>query len=453
MFKKLTLLSSILTILSIAPARAQYSFSKVYGGSSDDRPYGMFQLSNGNFVFHGYYSGNTSGYNYIGCIDKYGNLLWEKYATDPYSATSYDGFETQNGDIYITGESQINDGTPYIIKLKADGTIIFDTILIPQGGNGGTIFRSLQNDHNREITSIGVAGKFNTSYIMFHKANYDGKALLYKLSNLPAYFQLKKFFKVKGKEEYLLFSKSAVIRFDSAGNQIDSVRSIIEAYRGGDRSIYEITQNEDGTFTSLSRILSDTFKGYYLRKHNEYGLFDKFLGKLAPLDSEYVNTITATSDKGYFIAGKMFYRVDSNGTMLWSKRSYQSEAAEMVSVKQASDGGFYGCALDYDESSDHNMYVFKTTPEGDIHTGLIPINKQRLKAQVMPNPSEGFFTITGEFKQAQVTISNLLGQEVLKPQTISQGGKLDASALENGIYLLTVSEKHNTYVRKVHITR
>ncbi len=457
MCKKLILLNSLLTILSIVPARAQYSFAKIYGGSGDDRPYGIFQLSNGNYILYGYYdSGPGPGINYISCLDKFGNLLWEKQGTNPYGATSHDCFETANQEIYVTGQSDIGDGSPTITKLKANGTIVFDTTLRlnTQAGESGFIFRSLHSDEKKEIISIGFAGKFQVGYILFHKANYSGQQLMYKLISFPDnYFQMKHFFKVKGKEEYLIFGQRMVIRLDSIGNQIDSVRSTVEYSPTGNETVLDIVQNDNGTFTALLEISGSAKGGYHLQQYNDTGIFEKYIGRLAKRDTVYVNTLTATNDHGWFIAGTHFFRVDSAGQLLWSKSSNLPENGTMVNVRQALDGGFYGCALDFEESSDYNMYVFKTTPEGDIHTGLLSVNKQSLKAQVMPNPSQGIFTIAGEFKQAQVSITNLLGQALLKEQMITTGGTVDASGLQAGMYVLTVNSGNGSYVQKVNIIK
>lgn len=455
MFKKLILLSSILTILSIAPVRAQYSFAKIYGGGSDDRPYGMFQLSNGNFIFYGYYSGNSSGANYIGCIDKFGNLLWEKQSTNQYGNDSRDGFESDSKEIYIAGNSQVNFSSPSIIKMTANGTIVFDTVFRLNDNYSGSIFKAVYDNPKKEIVSIGTAGKFNNSYILFHKASYSGQQLSYKFINFPHdLFRLKNFFKVRGKDEYLVFGQREVIRLDSVGNQIDSVQSIGESSTlGSGVDIRDITQNEDGTFTSVLTVIGNDHHGYYLQAHNKYGLFDTILVKLATLDSGFVNTVTTTRDKGFFVAGEMFYRVDSNGTVLWSKRSYQPKDAEMVSVKQALDGGFYGCALDFAGVNDINMYVFKTTPEGEIKTGLNNIYRHTLNIKVMPNPSEGVFTLSGEIKNAQVSLTNLLGQTVVAEHPLAENGTMDASSLKAGIYILTVTDQHNSYVEKINIVK
>lgn len=455
MYARLILLSKLIILLSIAPAKAQYSFAKVFGGSGDDRPIGVFQLSNGSFILYGdAESFSASGFNYVSCIDKFGKLIWEKYSTNSYGSRNYSGFESVDGYIYIVAASQHRDGTPYLIKLTTDGTIVFDTVLSLQDEFGGSLFKSFHDDKKRVIVSLGSAGKFNFSYMMFHKMSYDGKVITYKFNPWPTdHFLPKGVFKVKNKEEYLFFSADLVMRFDSIGNQIGNAQRIVEA----DLKIEDIVQNEDGTFTSLGYVKIAPDNGYHLRKHNEFGLFDTTL-TIYRKDSlsVYYTALTLTKDKGYLIAGSHFTCFDSTGTLLWNKYSgYSSKDMEVVDVGQALDGGFYGCAVenrDFDNTN-YNMYMFKTTAEGIIiNAGLRDVRKQELKASITPNPSDGRFTINGEFKLAQVSIRNLLGQEVLKDQVLSDF-KLDATALETGVYFIVITSGEKSYTQKIAISK
>lgn len=71
---------------------------------------------------------------------------------------------------------------------------------------------------------------------------------------------------------------------------------------------------------------------------------------------------------------------------------------------------------------------------------------------VSPNPSTGIFVIKGAGTGATATVTNLLGQTMVKDLPLTNG-ILDASHLEMGIYLLTVTGKHETYVRKINLIK
>ncbi len=71
---------------------------------------------------------------------------------------------------------------------------------------------------------------------------------------------------------------------------------------------------------------------------------------------------------------------------------------------------------------------------------------------VSPNPSNGLFHIAGVGSTATATLTNSVGQVVLKDLPLING-KLDASNLKAGIYILTVTDQHNSHVQKINIIK
>ncbi len=78
--------------------------------------------------------------------------------------------------------------------------------------------------------------------------------------------------------------------------------------------------------------------------------------------------------------------------------------------------------------------------------------EKEIPFSVSPNPSTGIFVIKGAGNGAKATLTNLLGQIVVKDLPLTNG-ILDASHLNKGVYLLTVTGKHQTYVRKVNLIK
>lgn len=73
------------------------------------------------------------------------------------------------------------------------------------------------------------------------------------------------------------------------------------------------------------------------------------------------------------------------------------------------------------------------------------LNQQPL---VYPNPSNGLFTISLKDEIKEVTVSTLLGQQVLKIQPNSNSVAVDISNFSNGIYLINFSSNSKRYTSK-----
>ncbi len=460
MFRRLILLNSFLLLISVAPLWAQYSFEKVIGGKDSDRPYGMKQARDGYFYLYGQssmFSPFNNGQNYVAKLDQFGNIIWQRAFTETSFADYLTGMvELPDGLLFFGGlsQEQLQEGNARVTIIKPDGTIILDTLHPLPKTSFGCIQVMVDNPDKGFIASIGLGSPDNNDGLMFQKTNYSGKRLWYKYLPYPnTFYRTKKMFKRKDKDEYIVFGEQELLWMDSAGNMLDSVQLAVgprESFTLHD--INDIVQNENGSFTILVARQSDSLAGQYLQHNDEYG---RFVGYGNKLPTGGFSVLTKTKDKGYFAAGKYFALIDSNEQVVWQTTSTQPEASRTISIGQSSDGCFYGCAIDWskDNADDPDIYVFKTTIDGVIKSGIGDIHKYKLKAQVIPNPSQGLFTITGEFKEAQISLSNLMGQKVLQSQNILPGSKLDASALENGIYLLTVTSGDANYIQKVSIAR
>ena len=90
--------------------------------------------------------------------------------------------------------------------------------------------------------------------------------------------------------------------------------------------------------------------------------------------------------------------------------------------------------------------------ERSKHAETISGSGEASEFHISPNPSNGIFTISGFVTRATVTFTNLLGQVVAKDLPLLNG-KVDASQLKPGIYILTVSTNEKRYVQKVNIIK
>ncbi len=438
--------------MSIAPVRAQYSFEKMIGLAGVDIPRGMKQASDGYFYLYGQAASfNPTGgaQNYVAKIDHLGNIIWQRTFTEKSFADHImDMIELPDRTLFFGGKAQeqLQEYNARVTIITPNGDLLLDTLYPLAKTSFGYIQSMVNNAEKGYIVSIGLGSADINSGLMFQKTSYSGKRLWYKYLPYPQEFRTKKIFKMKGKDEYLVFGEKKVLHLDSMGTMIGGEEWALKS--PGD--IYDIVQNEDGTFTSLVHG-EEGVTGYFLQIHDTLGKFLRYSTQLIEHTVEHhFLALTPTQDGGYLAAGSDFYLIDSNEQIVWKKPTNFPETTLIVSIGQSSDKCFYGCATDYNQ--DEDIFIFKSNVDGVV-SGVNDLSNQKLKAQVKPNPSGGVFTITGEFKQAHVSVSNLLGQEVLQSQNMLPGGKLDATALENGIYVLTVTDKHNTYVQKVNIIK
>ena len=450
-------------LMSIVPAWAQYSFKKVIGGNEDDRPCGMMQARDGYFYLYGS-AGSFNpnpGYgnqNYIAKIDHLGNIIWQRTFTKT-STVDYidDVIELPDGTLFCGGsaQEQLQELNARVTLIKPNGDIVLDSLYPHLGNAAGTILKLADNPEKKVIVSIGLGGPDrNTDAMLFQRTDYSGKRLFYTFVPYPTDFRIKKFFKIKGKDEYMLFGIRRVLHLDSVGNVLPFPSDAMDTTDKGWLEILDVVQNDDGTYTCVMDRGAGANEGYYLQLNDSNGKFIGYQVRISSAVAEYyTRALTKTRNKGYLSAGAYLTLIDSNMQIVWQKKAEQPSIAEMVSVGQALDGGFYGCAYDYtkNNSLDNDMYIYKTNADGVI-SGLNDAKSEILKAQVVPNPSAGLFTITGEFKQAQVSVSNLLGQELLKT-SLYTGETLDASQLNPGLYMLTLTSGNASAVQRVSILK
>jgi hypothetical protein len=89
-----------------------------------------------------------------------------------------------------------------------------------------------------------------------------------------------------------------------------------------------------------------------------------------------------------------------------------------------------------------------------VYNGGVPLNVQEkampLSISAFPNPAQESITIKHSFNSSSnpvLTITDILGKEVMKVNLISQEQTINLSQLTNGIYFATISStegKSNT---------
>ena len=191
----------------------------------------------------------------------------------------------------------------------------------------------------------------------------------------------------------------------------------------------------------------------YLVKLNSNGIV-QWSKTFGGLDDEYANQVSLTADGGYIIAGSTnsfgaggfdayIIKTDSLGNEQWNNTYGGSTGDYAYSIQQTFDGGYIFTGI-----RNNNIYLVKIDESG-IVTRMNEIDPSEFLSdiKIYPNPlsTETTIELTKYIENGTLTITNTLGQEIKVIKNINgQSIKMLRENLKNGIYYITITEKHTT---------
>lgn len=118
-------------------------------------------------------------------------------------------------------------------------------------------------------------------------------------------------------------------------------------------------------------------------------------------------------------------------------------------LEELIEGGNFRC---YSDSTNFS-YTSNITPTCDFLTSVNPIDKNPVQIRVLPNPSNGSFTIDidQQLKLKEIIVSTMLGNIILRQQTDNQT-RIKIDNLKGGTYILTAIDKDNRTINKTIIS-
>ncbi len=84
-------------------------------------------------------------------------------------------------------------------------------------------------------------------------------------------------------------------------------------------------------------------------------------------------------------------------------------------------------------------------------TGISQMTNDQISIAIYPNPTSGLFTILLPAGTAEIMVTDLLGQQIIKTPATQQTMSLQLN--ENGVYIVYVSTKQGTAARKLIVNR
>ncbi|HET6992249.1 MAG TPA: T9SS type A sorting domain-containing protein, partial [Bacteroidia bacterium] len=100
----------------------------------------------------------------------------------------------------------------------------------------------------------------------------------------------------------------------------------------------------------------------------------------------------------------------------------------------------------YDASGDRKDF-WEFDPTG---VGIEEMNNSN-DISIFPNPSNGIFNLNTKITKGEISIRNILGENIFQSQIINLNSEIDLSDQPNGIYFITVKSETKSFTQKVII--
>ncbi len=436
-------------------------WQKTIGGTGDDEIWSILQTPDKGFLLAGTSDSPISGDKtqisrgsvdyWLVKIDSLGNVLWDK---------TYGG---GGGDILIT-----------MISLNAGGYVLSGHSKSTIGGDKTQNLKSSTDTWIIKIDNLGniiwqkdYGGTWNSNSFSNIIKETSDKGFIIQTSTDSNIGNDKSQNSKGGSDCWVIKTDSlGVIQWDKTigGSGSDGGFSIHEVLSGG----YIICGSSDSNISGDKSQNSKGGSDFWIVRLNGSGnvVWDKTIGG-SGLD---FGGMSRTADGGYLIGGLStspisgdktqpnqglndywIIKVDSLMNILWQSDFGGSATDLMTSGTETSDGGFLLAGYsDSNISGDKNQaskgwsdfWIIKIAKPLDVNKE----NLNDLILKVYPNPSSTHLIIESAFENADIEITNSIGQTILKTP---YSNSIDISKLESGYYnLKIVSESGKTYRNK-----
>jgi hypothetical protein len=332
---RICLFALILLLISILWLSAQgpdTMWTRAYGGSHDDCCYSVIESSTGGYVLAGWTLSFGAGKKdvYLLKVDVNGDTAWTRTFGGPENEEGRDVKETYDGGCIIAGwtESFGSGGSDvYLVKTDANGNEEWTT-------SYGLLYNEYANAVQQTPDSgYIIAGRFNS----FGYGGYD------------------------------IF----IVKFDQGGNPLWAGFAGDSLWNVGNSML----QTSDGGFIIAGSTMHGTMTlNVYLVKVDAYGdtIWDASIGGSS---WELGDEVRQTLDGGFIVAGmaltatnssELFLaKIDSTGTLEWSRTHGYGGWDEGHSVEVLSDGGYLLAGESESVTGDgFDVYLSRTFPNG-----------------------------------------------------------------------------------------
>jgi hypothetical protein len=441
-------------------------WSKTFGESNDAIALSMDLTFDGGFIIAGviYDTFQQGGSIYLIKTDSQGDTVWTRKLGGKGNEQARCVHQTIDGGYIISGESDsfsTGDADMYIIKIDSKGTVEWSRTI---GGIKDDICYSILQTQDSGFVAVGTINAYSpNSDIVIIKMNSIGDTLWTKTYG---------------------------------GSSQDIGFEIISTFNHG----FAIT-GSTGSFGSSDRA--------FLFKTDSLGNSKLFKMYGGINSSSYSYSFCQTADSGYVLAGltngfgaqlrvaPLVIKLNGNGDTLWSAIYNETSSSLIFSITQTFDGGYITCGeqelnlmklnslgksgcLEKYVHPFISTLVFPSLINNSLTVGIpnattlgtitsvgsgigienicISTNvKENVSdhnaIQILPNPSQDYFTIQAEYllKNMRLEIWNSIGEQVYTEVFNETQKTINSSQFSSGFYIVNVLTDRKCYNKKIII--
>ncbi len=482
-FCVITIFSLCVIITTSFAQSPEVLWEKSFGGIESDDGNAILQTSDGGFIIFGSTSSSGLGGSDIWLIhtNSLGNVLWSKTIGFDQIERGFDGRETFNGDLIVTGyTNSIGAGNYDVFLARTDS--LGDTLWTKAYGttgyeSGNAVFQTPNGG------GFVVAGETGTTVSSFYdaylvKTNASGNLLWTQTiggknddgandvrQNSYGDYIITGYTKSFGAGDYDVW----LICTDPSGNVLWS-----KTFGGNQEDIGQaIVPTSDGgcAITGLTYSFGSGNSDIYLIRTDSSGdsLWTKTYGEASTYEGGY--SLAKTNDGGFVITGTsvsianstqnvIVIRTDSLGNEIWTKTIEENGSAVGYSIRKTTDGGYaVGGSLTPSGTAESDVLLIRLGPEQLTDVKDISSNKvfQYELLQNYPNPFNPTTKISWQTSISSwqtLRIYDVLGNEIAtlvneyKPAGNYEVG-FDGSNLPGGIYFYRLRAGGFSQTRKL----
>ena len=350
----------------------QIQFELSVGGTSEDRAYSIIQTSDGGFAAAGY----TSGFGavnwdiYIVKLDAGGSLQWSRTIGGAWREEAFDLIQTSDGGYAVAGYThtfgQTSDEDMYMVKLDSLGTFQWHKAI------GAFDFGERNREHANSIIQSNDGGYILAGYT-WRPPNHYYHIYIVKLDS------------------------SGSLQWEKilGGPSVDIARSI--------------TQTSDGGFAIAGYSRTTGADNFYIAKFDENGNL-QWNTAVGGTHDDRAYSIIQTSDGGYAIAGETLsftfsganqsmyiVKLDSTGTLQWTRVVGGTQTDRAYDIIQSSDGGYMvtGHTNSHASQSINRVYIVKLNENGELQWSKTVGGTWSESSRSITQTIDGGFTTAG----------------------------------------------------------
>lgn len=486
-------------------------WQRALGGSLKDDAYDVRQTADGGYVLAGEVGSNDGDVTvnhgstdaWVIKLDTTGTITWEKALGGSDIEIAYAVQQTNDGGFVVAGTTTSNDGDvtgnhgdydAWVVKLDDLGNITWQRTL---GGTDSDQALAIQETTDNGYVLVGkttsddgdVTGNHGSNDVWVVKLNDVGNITWQKTLG-GTFSDIAYAVQQTMDGGYVIAGKTISQDGDVMGNhgysdawvvKLDAMGSILwqKAIGGSDDDNAYAVQE-----TSTGYVFAGSTKSNDGDVIGNNGYWDAWVVKLDPMgniiwqkalggsDWDNAYAVMETTDGGYVVAGKTrsndgdvighngdhdvwVVKLNDQGNVTWQRVLGGSAWDSANAVVQTTDGGYVMTGRT--DSNDGDVTGYHGTKDGwviklhkrDVVDG---VEEQTLGLlQVQPNPSTDLVHISYSrwATEAQITLTDALGREVLGGPMTGSSMTLDLTLWPRGLYLLTLRSTQGVISRRL----